>query len=177
MQEARRKTGLQKKLIIIVIGILLSNNWAFSQNEKFKALFIYNFTRYIEWPARGNGSFKIAVMGSNGLFSELKDIASKMKVDQSPIQVSQVNSSDEIMDCQILFISREHQPELAKIAGRAKAGKMLVISEWDYACLKGASINFITKNGNLNFEISRANLQASGLKVNADLFALGKVVE
>ncbi len=54
---------------------------------------------------------------------------------------------------------------------------MLVISEWDNACLKGASINFITKNGNLNFEISRANLQVSGLKVNADLFALGKVVE
>jgi len=177
MQEARCKTGLQKKLLIVVIGILLSCNWAFSQNDKFKALFIYNFTRYIEWPARGSGSFKIIIIGSSGLFAEMKDIASKMKVDQSPIQVSQVNSSDEVTECQILFISREHQSELAKIAGRAKAGKMLVISEWDNACLKGSSINFITKNGNLNFEISRSNLQASGLKVNADLFALGKVVE
>ena len=48
-------------------------------NSKFKAVFIYNFTRYFDWPQqKKSGNFIIHVIGKNdNLISELKSLAMK----------------------------------------------------------------------------------------------------
>ena len=59
-----------KKVIILVLylGVLVSFTQA--QNEKFKALFMYNFTKYVEWPTSlksGNFVFGTDVGQGTGL--------------------------------------------------------------------------------------------------------------
>ena len=73
--------------IIVLVAFCVS---AKAQDEKFKALFMYNFTKYIEWPqTKQSGDFVIGVMGNSAIVSELNAIASKKTVGAQNIKVNQ----------------------------------------------------------------------------------------
>ena len=164
------------KLLGIICGLWIIEVNSFSQNEKFKALFIYNFTKYIEWPAINGNDFKITILGNDNLVNELNSIASKKKVGQRSINVIAAKSSSEVTDCQIIFISQNNMAELPILAGKAKNNNILIITEKPNSCVQGASLNFVSKNGNLNFEISKTNIENAGMKVSSSLLGMGIVV-
>lgn len=166
-----------KTLKIILIFLLLSNK-IYGQEEKFKALFIYNFTKYIEWPAdMGGENFNIAIIGNLELAKQLTDISGKMKVGSKKMNVIICKSIDEIPVCQIVYFGASKTEEIATYSSKIKGNKVLIIGDKEKACQKGACINFSKKAGNLNYEISKANMDGNGLKYNSTLIALGSVVD
>jgi hypothetical protein len=166
------------KIVALFICFQAIENQAFGQEEKFKALFIYNFTKYIEWQSEMGGEyFNIAVVGNQDLYKQLSDISSKMKVGTKKLNVTYHNSSDDISVCQIVYFGVTKTDDLSIYAKRVKGGKVLIIGDKDKACQKGACINFIKKNGNLNYEISSSNMESSNLKYNSTLSVLGNVVD
>jgi hypothetical protein len=44
------------------------------QDERLKAIFIYNFTKHISWPSK-SGNFVISVPGNNKIITEIEVIA------------------------------------------------------------------------------------------------------
>ena len=88
-----------RKIYITFFLILLSNAlWA--QDEMFKSLFIYNFTKNIEWPSGYNsGDFIITVIGSSPIILELKKIAKLKKVGTQTIVIKEVNDVSAIQKC------------------------------------------------------------------------------
>ncbi len=161
------------KLLGIIFGLWIIAENSFGQDEKFKALFIYNFTKYIEWPAINGNDFKIAIVGNNNLANELNSIASKMKVGQRSINIISAKFSSEIFDCQIVYISNNNIAELSYLKGKAKSNNYLIITETPNSCLLGSCINFVSRNGSLKYEISKLNIENAGLKVNSSLLVLG----
>jgi hypothetical protein len=147
-----------------------------AQEEKFKAIFIYNFTKYIEWSATDNSEFTIAIVGKSAIEQELKNIASKMKVGNKTIVVKTYSSVGEIKNAQIIYIS-DKNTNLAEAVTLSKNIKSLLISNIPNSCKQGACITFITKNGNLSFEISEKNIKQCGLLVNSSLIALGTSID
>ncbi len=164
------------KLLGIVCGLWIIVINSFSQDERFKALFIYNFTKYIEWPAINGNDFKIGVIGNADVANELNGIASKMKVGLRSINIITAKSAYEVNDCQIIYISHSDIAELPKLTNKAKLNNILIITETPNSCKQGAGINFVSKNGTLHFEISKINIENDGLKVSSTLLSLGIVV-
>lgn len=81
------------------------NNHIVSQNENVKAVFIYNFTKYISWPqSESSGDFIVGVLGSPAMESSLNALAAKKKVGTRDIKVLNFNSFDAIQKCHILFV-------------------------------------------------------------------------
>jgi hypothetical protein len=149
-----------------------------AQDEKFKAIFIYNFTKYIEWPKEKESSeFVITVVGNNALVPELKNIAGRMKAGVKPIVIKHTEITSAIPETNIVFISKEKTNDLPAIIESLNSRNILLIAEKSNACTLGASLNFIMKNGNLNFEVSPTNILKAGLKVNSQLFTLGTVLQ
>jgi hypothetical protein len=143
-----------------------------AQEEKFKAIFIYNFTKYVSWPAK-SGNFVISVLGSNDIIFEIESIAAKRLVGNSKIEVNQVSSPADINNCNIIFISQDKSDMLQQVAQKARDQNILVITEKRNACSLGANINFVINNGKISFEISKSNIEKNGLKVSGDLLQLG----
>ena len=158
-------------VLLMLFGIITS---LYAENEKFKALFIYNFTKYINWP-QGNsqGDFVIGIVGKSPIADEIKQIASSRTVNGRNIVVREFASTDDVTRTAILFIPEKSKNNIGTLSAKAKAWNALVIAESPDACKNGAALNFFTKNGKLNFEISRKNLEASGLQVDSKLFTLG----
>jgi len=174
------KVGIMKKIFTIILLFVLvgiSSNTS-AQNEKFKALFMYNFTKYIEWPSTmQTGDFLIGILGNSPMRSELEVIASKKKIGDQTIKVLTFNSINDVSNCHILFIPNEKSASLEEIALRLDGKGVLIITDKPGLARRGAAINYIIIDGKQNFEISKNAFNNQHLKVNAALYTLGTAVD
>ena len=158
-------------LLFLIVGS------AKGQNEKFKALFLYNFTKYIEWPANmQGGDFVIGVLGNSAIKKELDVIASKKRINDQPIKVKIFSSINDIGSCHVLFIPPGKSSSLPEVNKKVNGKGILVITDKPGLAKKGAGINYVLKGGHQDFEINKSVMKQQKLKVNSSLYALGKVV-
>lgn len=148
----------------------------YDANAKIKAVFIYNFTRYFEWPEKKKeGNFVIYVVGkSENLITELKALASKKKVANQDIEIKTSAAFDVGVGstAQIIYLLPDASKSIADVSSKNKAKGTLVVSENTGGCKTGASINFLVIESKLKFEYSKNNAVKAGLKTNDDFKAL-----
>jgi hypothetical protein len=164
-----------RNLLLLALFILPINNITRAQDEKFKAIFIYNFTRYINWPSKP-GDFIITVLGNDAIKGEMESIAAKKMVGNTKIKVVSASTFSEIDNCQIIYVSRGKIGMLSDVVQKAKELNILIITDKPNACSSGSGINFISNDGKLTFEISKQNIENCSLQINSTLLSLGKAV-
>lgn len=161
---------IRKLLIIIISAIFITNLQAQTGIPKAQAMFIYNFSRLIEWPASyKTGAFIIGVMGSAELVSELETYTAGKKVGIQDIVVKQYKDQTEIDKCHILFVSFSKTKLLSEVMSSLQNKSTLIISEKSGAIQEGSAINFTIIGDKLKFEISPNNANKYGIKVSAKL--------
>lgn len=146
----------------------------FDTNAKIKAVFLYNFTRYFEWPEKKKtGDFIVYIVGKNeNLVTELKNLASKKKVGTQDIQVKNSNTFDPLVNSQIIYLLADVSGAVKDVVSKNKSKGTLIIAENPGACKNGSSINFLIVDNKLKFEYSKNNAVKAGLKTNDDFKAL-----
>lgn len=165
-----------RPILMALVTLLVTTQVTRAQDEKLKAIFIYNFTRYIEWPQK-NSTFVIIILGKSTLAAELQGIAGKKKVGNADIEIKTVTSPEEIAEANIIYITNMKSSALPALLPKSKAKNMLIITERPNSCKDGSSINFVNDGGKLIFELCKNNIAACGLSVSSSLFTLGKVIE
>jgi len=100
---------MRKTLVLWVVSILAFTGSfrAYSQDYKYHSVFIYNFTKYIQWPPstqNQNGSFVIGVLGNSPMMGELEKLMTQKNVGSLPIVVKKISSISEASTCQAVFI-------------------------------------------------------------------------
>ncbi len=162
--------------ILYVVFLCFIHLTAFSQNERFKSLFVYNFTKNIEWPSDyQRGPFVITILGNSTLFPELQQNVRGKQVGSQTIQVTQAANIFGIEKCNILYIPAQ-QSSLLDAAKKQLAGKpTVIITEKTGTMKQGADINIIQVDGKLQFEINAQQISSKELKASKALLNLGIV--
>ena len=167
-----------RKSALVICGLLALCATTKAQDEKFKALFMYNFTKYIEWPqAKQSGDFVIGVIGNSATVGELETIAQKKTVGAQAIKVKQVSSADDVTKLHIVYVTEDKSGEAAALAGKVKGKGVVLITDKPGFAKSTSGINYIKKDGKPNFEVSSKHLAEEGVKVSAQLMALGTAVD
>ena len=118
-----------KKLCIILLinSLLLSAVAAENANDtvkledKLKAVFIFNFTKYIQWANNDtSGSFKIGVIGDSDIIIPLKEIGETESVNSRKIEIKLCQNLWDTNDCNILFISASEKNKLQDILKKSR---------------------------------------------------------
>jgi len=149
-----------------------------AQDEKIKALFIYNFTKYIEWPAASKqGSFIIGVMGETPVFDQLVVNTSTRKVSTQDIVIKKYAKPSDIEKCHILFISHDKSGNLKDALNRVKDWYTLIITDSQDMINEGSGLNFVNSNGRQSFEINTEYLDKKKLLYSLTLLKLGTKVK
>ena len=158
--------GIMKKLIVLLsVWLFLSSMSSQTGIPRAQAMFIYNFSRLIEWPQDyKTGSFVIGVLGGSQTLGELQNYTANKTVGSQKILIKKFASPAEIATCHILFIPFGKTKLLPEI-NQALAGKStLIISEKNGAIDDGAVINFVIIGDKLKFEIKPSS--ATSRKIN-----------
>lgn len=161
-----------KKYSIFLLLFLFAFGKAHAQSSipAAQSVFIYNFTRLIEWPADyKSGDFTIGVIGSGEVFNELKNYTASKMVGVQPIKVVRFNATAEISKCHILFVGYGKTKELAEMLSKLGGGSTLIVSENKAAIDKGSAINFVIIEDKLKFELKTSNASSVGLKIHSNL--------
>jgi len=165
---------MKTRLFVSLFFCVFLSMSASAQNEKFKALFLYNFTKFIEWPeSQKGGDFVIGVMGSSPIINELSTIAEKKTVGSQDIVVKKLNSASEANACHIVYVPENQSNKVNAIISSVSSTSVLVISDKDGLISSGSGINYVSVNGKQKFEVSKTNIESTGLKVNSQLLSLG----
>jgi hypothetical protein len=150
-----------------------------SQEYKVKAAFIYNFARFIEWPASAFSSsdapFVIGVVGTDPFDGALDQAVAGKKVGSRAVVVKHFKSADDITSCQILFLATNDEDAQAKILQKVRNEKVLTIGESDTFTTNGGCLRLFLDDSRMRFEINTDATDEAKLKISSKLLRLAKI--
>ena len=166
-----------KRYLLVVVFFAFNSIGGMAQNYKMHTVFIFSFTRYIQWPDPYNGGdFEILVLGDSPIVEELKSMAQVKKVGDRNIRITKINSPSEIRKCNILFIPSAKSSQITEVLEKVTTQSILVVTEEPGLGAKGSNVNFITKEGKLAFELNQNAASKQGLKVSNELSRLAILI-
>ncbi len=148
-------------------------------NARVKSVFIYNFTRYVEWPTDyQSGNFIINMYGTNAaMLAELNTMAKTKTVGTQKIEIRNTTTLDGIGKCNILYVTPDVTTPISDIVAKIKGKSTLLVTEKKGFATQGAAINFVVVDNRQKFELNKANAEKYSLKVSAQLVTLSIPVE
>jgi hypothetical protein len=154
-------------LIIPVAGMQTEDE------DTVKGMFIYNFTRYIDWTGTPAGdNFVIAVYGKSGVTKNLQQITANKKVNGKPVLIRTVSNATEASDCKIIFIPKTNSGALREVIEKLGSKGILIVTEDKDLALKGSCINLIKVDGKIKFELNETAARRDGIKIASQLESL-----
>jgi hypothetical protein len=143
-----------------------------------KAVFLYNFVKYAEWPASPEplSPIVIAVIGEDPFGSALDDAVRDRVVRSRPLVVVRYSSLRNVKPCHVAFVSASeagHAKEAVQALARYSA---LVVGDTQELAQAGAVINFVTDGGKVRFDVNQAAARHSGIVVSSQLLKLARRV-
>jgi hypothetical protein len=160
-----------KKTLLTIIALLFASV-AYMQTTipKAQTLFIYNFSRLIEWPANyRSGPFVIGILGYSEVAPELEIYTKGKKVGAQDINVIRYKTPQEITTCHILFVPFAKTKQVPEILSMLNDKSTLIITEKEGALEVGSAINFVVIEDKLKFELKPENAVKLGIKFSSKL--------
>jgi len=172
-------------LIIFVILIMVKENYGISSNGvseyQVKAVFLYNFAKFIEWPPtmfENNDNITLCVLGEDPFGNFLSSLEGK-NIKDKKFAIKRIKTIKNIKQCHILFISSSEKNHLYNIFNyiKVKGLNVLTVGDTKGFTQKGGIINFIIINNKVRFEINIDAAKQAGLKISSKLLKLAKIVQ
>lgn len=155
-----------------------------SSPEHFRALYLYNFARYTEWPEGAPATaqkFRIGVLGSKPMAKAVSEMLAGQSIKQRQLEIVELASYDpdrDLNEFQVLFIGRDEKRNLGEILRRVQRASVLTVTDIDereFAASNGI-VNFVEERNKLNFVINQTAGEQAGLKFDPRLLNLAKKV-
>lgn len=149
-----------------------------SKEYQLKAAFLFNFTRFIEWPAdrfTGEGSpIVIGVFGHNPFDVELENMVKGRTVNGRTLVVRSVATAEAARSVHLLFVPAGEENRLPLAAWQGLA--IVAVGESDAFAASGGTITFMTQGDKVRFNINLATAERDHVKISAQLLKLAAVV-
>ena len=144
---------------------------------RVKAAYLFNFTKFIEWPdaAVASGrSFTICVAARNPFGPALTSTIVGETAAGLPL-AARVVDPNEARPCHILFVPRG-VPAAPYLRSVVKS-PVLTVGESPDFLTQGGAINFVLESGRVRFEISQAAAERAQLRISSRLLQLGRGID
>jgi hypothetical protein len=146
---------------------------------ELKAAFVYNFARFVEWPAHSfkepSDPIKVCILGENPFGRALDNALQGKVVDSRTFIVEQISDSRHAIGCHILFVSASERKRVPAILESVTSG-VLTVGDLDGFAAQGGVVNFTLEAGKVRFEINVAAAGQQGLRVSSKLLSVAKIV-
>jgi len=141
-----------------------------------KAAFLFNFTKFVEWPRRAFASqtspLVIGILGENPFHDDLGRMIQNKTVDGHPLEIRLLNSAQQATNCHILFISAPQSQQLQETLKALRGNPILTVGETERFTEVGGMINFFLEGTKIRFQINNEAATRAGLKISSKLMSL-----
>jgi hypothetical protein len=147
---------------------------------QLKAVFLYNFAQFVEWPARAfptpDSPLVIGVLGENPFGAYLDDLVKGEKVGDRPLLVRRFKRVEDVNECHILFVCASEAPRLESILAGLKGRSVLTVSDLATFSRQGGIVRFVTDEGKIGLRISVVAAKGAGLTISSKILRPDMIV-
>lgn len=167
--------------LITLCVVHLSAQPVVSREYQIKAVFIFNFTQFVDWPpsafSGADAPLVIGVFGENPFGAYLNEVVSGEKINGHPVIVQHYDQMGEIQACHILFIGLSGLQKTEQIISASKEKSMLTISDLPGFLTLGGMVKFFTRKDNIRFEINPEAAKAANLVLSSKLLRVAEIFD
>jgi hypothetical protein len=147
---------------------------------ELKAAFIYNFTKFIEWPPRSfadsSSPFVIGIVGNSPCIAVLESMVGQRRVGERRIEVHQVRSAEELLSTQLLYFGAGEDQALTAWSARIASLPLVTVGESPEFASGGGAITLLRQDDKVRFEINLRSAEHAGVKLSSQLLKLATAV-
>jgi hypothetical protein len=149
---------------------------------RVKAVYLYNFGKFVQWPA-GIGSegpekvFPICILGHNPFGLALDDTVKDENIEGLPLVAKRIERVEDVDNCRILFIDSSEKDRLIKTLQALQSKPMLTVSDMPDFCNRGGMIQFVLQADKIRFEVNLAPAEKAGLTFSSQLLKVATSVQ
>jgi len=172
------RRGWRRLALLAVLNLLAAVSaeaeGAFVSKEyQIKAAFLYNFTKFIEWPpqafADASSPIVLGVSCPNGIDSELEQIVKDRKVNGRPLVVRRIAAATEARSLHLLFLCADEDARFEAIKAAAQDQALVTVGETPDFHALGGMITFVLEDDKIRFEINADAADRAGVRISAQL--------
>lgn len=175
-EETTRFGATRMLLLCLLLASSSSAQQAQPSEYQVKAAFIFNFAKFVEWPAAAFADKKsplyIGVLGDNPFGADLERFIRDKTMNDHPLTMRECRTLEEAKKCHILFISASEKKRLPEIFQALQGANVLTVSETDGFTETGGMVNFVSEGNKIRFHINDGSAKSAGLKISSKLLIL-----
>jgi hypothetical protein len=148
--------------------------------NQFKAAFLFNVAKFVEWPS---AAFKSAtdpvvccILGAGPFDQTLEQAAGHQFIDKRKFVFQHVFEISQLSGCHMLYVSSPEWKRWRSLAGKAKGQSILTVGETDDFIQEGGIVRYNIENGKPRIQINANEAAAEKLQISSKLLNLSQIV-
>jgi hypothetical protein len=147
---------------------------------QIKAVFLFNFAQFVEWPETAlpeSSDLVIGVLGEDLFGDYLDEIVRGETVNGHPLKVKHFKDIGEVENCHILFINLKNAESLKHALSNLKDTHILTVGDTLNFAREGGMIQFFTQNNKVHLKINLEKVKNNELAISAKLLRVAEIVK
>jgi hypothetical protein len=177
-RPARWRLAACAALLVWMSGSSIA--WALPAEYQVKALFLFNFTRFVEWPPSAfpepGSPIIIGVLGADPFGDDLDEVVRGEKLDGRPLLIRRFRRVQDVGDCQVLFVSASEASRLPQILSALKGRSILTVGDSADFARNGGMIHLMNNKNRIQLRINLAATEAAGLTLSSNLLRPAEII-
>jgi hypothetical protein len=144
-----------------------------------KAAVLYNFTKYVEWPADAFASpeapLVVGVFGDEAFTRTLRTLLADKTAHKRGFTVKRLTNNTDGKACHILFFQANETRRMGQLYDIIKRSPILTVGESDEFLDQGGMMNLYFEDKQVRFEVHPPTAENAKLSVSSRLLRLAKI--
>ena len=175
------RRSITKRLILLAALLfgLRAEAQAPMDESQVKAMFVYNFLKFVEWPSesiRTKDPFVVLIIGEGSTADATERFLESKTIGARPLVVRRVSWDQSLAGGRAAFVVERDAKKLHRVLDAAAAAGVLTIGEGESFTTRGGVIGLLVEDRKVRFDVDTSAAQKAGLRVSSKLLALTRVV-
>jgi hypothetical protein len=166
---------------LLILTVLLPASFGAQMTDyQVKAAFLYNFAKFVEWPAIAhtstNSPLVIGFVGEDSISESLSALTKGQTAQGRPIEVRSCEFDSNLSGCHVLFLGHKAAGKTKDILARIGSAHVLTVGDGEEFIQQGGIIGFAIVDKSVKFDINAKAAETAQLKVSSRLMAVARTV-
>lgn len=166
--------------LLSIAGLSLADPSPSPSEYEIKAAFLYNFTKFVEWPPAvlpdASTAVVIGVLGDDPFSHALDETVADRSANGHPLVIRRLSDASDAKGCQIVFVSASEGGHIAGVVSSLAHHSVLTVSDVDSFAERGGMIQFVMQDNKVRLLINLDAAERTGLKISSQLLKLAQIV-
>lgn len=149
-------------------------------DQAVKAAYLYNFAKFVEWPAAvfssSTSPIRLCLFRGDPLESDLKNVVQGKSIAGHPVTVISVRAQEEYRACHVLFLGPAQGRESKEILAGVHGTSVLTVGDTEQFAQDGGMIQFVLNQDRVQFRVNHRAAGQAQLNVSSRLLRVAAVV-